>query len=102
MEAGNNTNIRRNVRENMLHFGNLVGMFFNNNYSSDSEDSFIPPRVIDPNEISEDESDGEVNNIVELPLPNASTPVPRTVRFDLSNRAVTRSMSRNSESYNRK
>uniref|UniRef100_A0AC34R8G6 RING-type domain-containing protein n=1 Tax=Panagrolaimus sp. JU765 TaxID=591449 RepID=A0AC34R8G6_9BILA len=85
------------LHDSVMHIVFSVGMFLNNRYSSDSEDSFMPPRIIDPNEISEDESDEEVSNIVELPAPE---PSPTPVVASISSRAVTRSMSRNPEFYN--
>ena len=59
----------------------------------------MAPRIIDPNDISEDESDEEVSNIVELPAPEE---LPSTEENSGVHRAVTRSMSRNPEFYSRK
>jgi len=90
----NSSRSRTQIRDNVMH---IVGMFLNSNtYSSDSEDSFMAPRIIDPNDISEDESDEEVSNIVELPAPEE---LPSTEENSGVHRAVTRSMSRNPEFY---
>ena len=59
----------------------------------------MAPRIIDPNDISEDESDEEASNIVELPGPEEMSSTQENIGV---HRAVTRSMSRNPEFYSRK
>uniref|UniRef100_A0A914XV67 RING-type domain-containing protein n=1 Tax=Panagrolaimus superbus TaxID=310955 RepID=A0A914XV67_9BILA len=62
-----------------------IGLILGNRYSSDSEDSYFQPRVIDPDAISEDESEEESPPMRE-PTPPPPPPPP-------ANRRITRSMS---------
>uniref|UniRef100_A0AC35FU85 RING-type domain-containing protein n=1 Tax=Panagrolaimus sp. PS1159 TaxID=55785 RepID=A0AC35FU85_9BILA len=69
------------LRESVFNIGLILG----NRYSSDSEDSYFQPRVIDPDAISEDESEEESVPMRELTPPPEPAP--------LVHRPVTRSMS---------
>jgi hypothetical protein len=98
MSTGGNGILRNGDRANVFLLDNPelrdsvfnIGLILGNRYSSDSEDSYFQPRVIDPDAISEDESDEEPTEMRELtPAPSAPAPPPPV----LSHRPVTRSMS---------